>query len=179
MNARRPLISGAVALVVVLVVAVVAAAGSESPPSASTSADPTVKVAKISIEGVGSPGSFLNVLAYEWSGQMPEGGAGRAQVGELSIVRRLDGSTPSLFRAFAIQRHIDSVVLDVLVPGSTASSTEYKLTEVTISSFHHNATGTPDYTFPYDRIGISFGRVCISALNRAGEPVSPVCFTTA
>jgi len=179
MNARRPMISAVVALVVVIGVAVVAAAGSESPPSASTSADPTEKVAKISIEGVGAPGTFLTVLAYDWGGQMPEGGAGRAQVDALSIVRRLDSSSPALFRAFAIQRHIDTVVLDVFVPGSTSSSTEYKLTQVTISSFHHNAAGTPEYTFPYDRIGISFGRACISSLNRQGDPVSTACFDTA
>jgi hypothetical protein len=66
----------------------------------------------------------------------------------------------------------------VLVPGGTAPATEYKLSQAVISSFHHSATGTPDYEFPFDLITINFGRVCISTFNHAGGQSTPVCVNT-
>jgi hypothetical protein len=46
---------------------------------------------------------------------------------------------------------------------------------VVISGYTHGASGLPD-SYAVETVSLSFGRVCLSALNAAGEPIQTNCF---
>jgi type VI protein secretion system component Hcp len=106
------------------------------------------------------------VVAWSWgasnSGTTHEGGgggAGKANIQDLSITRYADGQSPLFFNAVARGQHLTTVVL---VDGSTTIT----LTEVLITSYStgdspdaKNATRTENTTFNFAKINYTVNGV--------------------
>lgn len=183
MGARRPLISAIVAIAVVVTVALVAAAGSASPsqaPSQPTAVELSVEVGQVSFSSMVPQN--LPVYAFSWAGKRTigtvggGGGTGKETLGDFTLTRQLDESSPLFLALFMTGKLTKTVTVNVFAPGSQQIALRYTLSDVLVSSFHHGAVGEADYTIPTDQISLHFDKVCLESFSPAGGTrASSVC----
>ena len=111
----------------------------------------------------------IEVLSYDF-GAAQAGGASvsrtggqvgaRADIGEFTIKKVVDTSTPNLFKYCASGKHIPSVVVEVCASaGDKHQYMKYTLSDVVISRLKSGGTGNGEGSRPVEDVSFRFGKV--------------------
>lgn len=108
----------------------------------------------------------IDIHSWSWSenqggshGAGGGGGAGKVQIHDLSIVKRIDKSSPKLMLACANGEHIKKAVLTARKAGKEQQEF-YKitLTDLLVSSFQTGGHGDGD-VLPTDQVSLNFSKI--------------------
>ena len=108
----------------------------------------------------------IDIHSWSWSenqggshGAGGGGGAGKVQIHDLSIVKRIDKSSPKLMLACANGEHIKKAVLTARKAGKEQQEF-YKitLTDLLVSSFQTGGHGDGN-TLPQDQVSLNFAKI--------------------
>lgn len=124
----------------------------------------------------------IDVLSASWGASNPTsahfgGGAGTAKVNvqDLSIVKRVDKSSPSLFLKTCEGTHYDSATLVFRKAGGDApvDYMKYEMTHVFVSSWQQSGGGD---AFAMENVSFSFEKVKVTftGQDETGAPTEPV-----
>lgn len=143
---------------------------SPTPTASAASADYFLKLDGIDGEAddANHPGA-IQIESWSWGvtqmgtgGHGGGGGAGKASFSDLSVMKRIDKSTPLLAKACATGEHIKNATLIVTRKAQGGTEDYYKLTlsDVTCTSLQQAGTGSDapseSVTFTYDKIEMAY-----------------------
>ncbi|WP_435020236.1 Hcp family type VI secretion system effector [Tundrisphaera sp. TA3] len=87
------------------------------------------------------------------------GGAGKASFSDITVVKKVDKSSPKLFEACATGKHIKSVVISVNKAGGQQEEyIKYTLSDVLISGFQGSGSESSD-SVPTESISFNFAKI--------------------
>ena len=111
----------------------------------------------------------IEVLSYSFSAAQQGGAAvsrtgggtgGRADLGDFSIVKVLDLSTPNLFKYCASGKHIPSVVLELVSADENPHTyMKYTLSDAIVSSCRPGGSSNGEGTRPLEEISFRFSKI--------------------
>jgi type VI secretion system Hcp family effector len=110
---------------------------------------------------IGSGGGALtfSILAADQAGAAaPKAGTGKTTFHELSFTKKLDKSSPNLFRLAASGTHIPQVTIQYAQPSVGGKYLEVKLSDVLISSDQTQAS-VGNQTSPHETISLNYGTI--------------------
>jgi type VI secretion system secreted protein Hcp len=122
----------------------------------------------------------IEVLSFSWGVIQPsqQGGraAGRADVQDFTIVKRLDKSSPLLFAAACHGDHFNEATFTARKAGGTAVEF-YKVTmsDVLVSSVRPGGSAGSE-TLPLEEVSLNFGalKIEVTPQDQEGKPGTPV-----
>jgi type VI secretion system secreted protein Hcp len=139
----------------------------------------------IKIEGIPGESSddkhkdWIEVLSFSYgvsqksSGAASTGGgasAERADFADFSIVKTLDKSSPKLFEACALGKHLKTVTIELCrAGGDKVKYMEYKLENCIVSSFRPGGSAAGGETLPLEEVAFNFGKIQISYTQQKRE----------
>ena len=106
---------------------------------------------------------WIEILSFSWGASRPSTGtgrargAGRASFSDMSVVKRVDASSPSLYLASASGKRLPSAVLEVRKPGTRMSYYTIRMDGVRISSV--SVSSSKDSAEPVEEITLSYGKI--------------------
>ena len=111
----------------------------------------------------------IEVLSYSFSAAQQGGAAvsrtggatgGRADLGDFSIVKVLDLSTPNLFKYCASGKHIPSVVLELVSADENPHTyMKYTLSDALVSSVRPGGSSNGEGTRPLEEVSFRFSKI--------------------
>jgi type VI protein secretion system component Hcp len=126
-------------------------------------------VGRMTVEG--SAGDSELVLdAWSVANAGGGGGGGSAQFGPFVVSRGVGAGSPALFAAFATGKHIKSITLKLLQPGSESVYSTYVLSDSVIASY-----AVVGDERPLERIGLDAARIESTTPVPGGVPIH-TCF---
>ena len=112
-------------------------------PSGAPPAPHTQVVGQATIEGLNGNAPFP-ITGYSWgatsagdSGTGTGGGAGKAIIGDVTIVHGVNSLSPALVDDAATGRHIRSAQIELFAPGTTTAYLRYELSDVLVTRVLH------------------------------------------
>jgi type VI secretion system secreted protein Hcp len=106
---------------------------------------------------------WIEIVSFTWgASRMPTAagrarGPGRASFSDMTVVKRVDASSPSLYLASASGRRLPSAVLEVRRPGTGTSYYTIRMEGVRISSV--SVSSSKDSAEPMEEITLSYGKI--------------------
>jgi type VI secretion system secreted protein Hcp len=125
------------------------------------------------IQGESQDSAFTNqieVLSFSWGVTQPAHvsgggqGAGKATLGDLTVTKRYDKSSPPLFAACVAGTHLSSVVLSLRKAGGSTSAggyiyLTYTLTDAFVTEVHDSSSSEvvlESVSFAYSKLAIEY-----------------------
>lgn len=108
----------------------------------------------------------IELVSFSWGvtaqvgGRPGGGGAGKAQLSDLEIMKRVDKASPMLFLACASGQHIKEATITIRKAGGKdqIEYLKYTLSDILISGYHESG-GTEDV--PVDLVRLNFAKIQI------------------
>ena len=110
----------------------------------------------------------MEVLSYSWSVSQQKSGApstagsltsGRADFGDLSIVKAIDKASPLIAGACASGKHLGDATLTLCRAGEEQEPfMEYKLTDVLVTSYRPGGNGQRE-SLPLEEVSLAYGKI--------------------
>ena len=106
---------------------------------------------------------WIEVLSFSWGASRPSTGTGRARgarrdsFSDLSVVKRVDASSPNLYVTSASGKRLPSAVLEVRKPGTRMSYYTIRMENVRISSV--SVSSSKDSAEPVEEVTLSYGKI--------------------
>jgi type VI secretion system secreted protein Hcp len=112
----------------------------------------------------GTHADEISVLSWSWGVQQtgtthsgPGGGAGKAQVHDLTFIHYVDAATPNLIKMSCAGKHFKNALLTVRKAGTTPLEyLKIKLHDVIITSVNHDGAGAEDQHT--EKVTLNFGK---------------------
>jgi len=106
---------------------------------------------------------WIEILSFSWGASSPSTGTGRARgtgrasFSDMSVVKRVDASSPGLYLASASGKRLPSAVLEVRKPGTRVSYYTIRMDNVRISSV--SVSSSKDSAEPVEEVTLTYGKI--------------------
>jgi type VI secretion system Hcp family effector len=147
-------------------------AGSSGPGAPNKQTNGTVVLNGSSQGQIPSDGTIA-ILSYQWSGLTTStdsgsgAGVGKAQLGQFTFTKVVDGSTPKLFIAETSGENLSTIVVTVTPPGSDTLET-IKFGNAALTSIQQSVTGAAG-DLPLEQVTFTFTKVQLESAASASS----------
>jgi type VI secretion system secreted protein Hcp len=123
--------------------------------------------ALLRIDGLSPPDESIDVLSFSWSASNAGsfvsgggGGAGKVRFTDFSFVKKLDSTSPNMYKACAAGEHFPQIQFTAHGMDEDVEKTiEYRFSDVVITSVKASGNSKSADTVPVEEVSFSYGKM--------------------